>query len=210
MPFPRFDTLDPPRKHAILEAARAEFAARGYAGASYNAIIRDAGLSKGAMYYYFADKADLCRTVLEGVFTELYEEVGDVRQYDDPASYWAAIQELTNRATAFMLQRPELAALSRLIYGEGRSSDVVDELVQRAEVWVTQLLERGQRVGAVRDDLPLAFLATTVLGVAVHADRYLALHFDALPPAQLEQLSLATLELIERLARPTPSSAKIE
>ena len=65
MPLPRFDKLDDPRKRAILAAAAEELAERGFAGASYNRIIERAGISKGAMYYYFADKDDLYRTVLQ-------------------------------------------------------------------------------------------------------------------------------------------------
>lgn len=202
MPLPRFETLDQARRDAILRSASDEFASCGFSGASYNTIIRNAGLSKGAMYYYFADKADLCRTVLEQVFEELYQEVGDVGDFDDVGSYWAAIHDLTERAAAVMFQRPDLAALSRLTYGEGSSSSVLDAMVQRAEVWVTRLLERGQAVAAVREDLPLAYLAATAMGVLVHADRFLALQLESTPPAELERLSLATLDLVERLVRP--------
>lgn len=209
MPLPRFETLDQTRRGAILRSASDEFAKCGFTAASYNTIIRNAGLSKGAMYYYFADKADLCRTVLEQVFEELYQEVGDVGEFDDARSYWAAIHDLTERASTVMFQRPDLAALSRLTYGEGSNSAVLEPMVQRAEAWVTQLLERGQAVGAVRDDLPLAYLAATAMGVLVHADRFLALQLGSTPPAELERLSLATLDLVERLVRPAgPATAQ--
>ena len=59
MPLPRFQNLDQLRKRAILTAAAEEFGERGFAAASYNRIIERAGISKGAMYYYFADKDDL-------------------------------------------------------------------------------------------------------------------------------------------------------
>ena len=202
MPLPRFETLDQTRRDAILRSASDEFAKCGFTAASYNTIIRNAGSSKGAMYYYFADKADLCRTVLEQVFEELYQEVGDVGEFDDARSYWAAIHDLTARASTVMFQRPDLAALSRLTYGEGSSSAVLEPMVQRAEAWVTQLLERGRAVGAVREDLPLAYLAATAMGLLVHADRFLALQLESTPSAELERLSLATLELVERLVRP--------
>ncbi|MBL8975425.1 MAG: TetR/AcrR family transcriptional regulator, partial [Myxococcales bacterium] len=65
MPRPRFATLAPDRRAAILAAAAAEFAAHGIDGASYNRIIARAAVSKGAMYYYFDDKQDLLRAVLD-------------------------------------------------------------------------------------------------------------------------------------------------
>jgi AcrR family transcriptional regulator len=59
MPRPRWATLEPERRTAILDVAAAEFAAHGFTDASYNRIIQRAGISKGAMYYYFDDQEDL-------------------------------------------------------------------------------------------------------------------------------------------------------
>ncbi|WP_307967294.1 TetR/AcrR family transcriptional regulator [Sinomonas sp. ASV322] len=42
-----------------MEAAEAEFAARGFSGGSLNTIGREAGVSKGSLFQYFTDKADL-------------------------------------------------------------------------------------------------------------------------------------------------------
>ena len=65
MPRPRFKKLAADKRAAIIEAAGVEFAAHGFQGASLNAIIAAAGISKGAFYYYFDDKADLFATVIE-------------------------------------------------------------------------------------------------------------------------------------------------
>ena len=78
MPRPRFERLDPERRGAVLDAAATEFAARGYDGASYNRIIERSGVSKGAMYYYFEDKADLYATVLGHALEGLGERIGDL------------------------------------------------------------------------------------------------------------------------------------
>ncbi len=64
MPRPRFDRLDPDKRRRILAVAAEEFAARGVGNASLNRIIDHAGISKGAAYYYFDDKADLFATVI--------------------------------------------------------------------------------------------------------------------------------------------------
>ncbi|NPV69270.1 MAG: TetR/AcrR family transcriptional regulator [Firmicutes bacterium] len=50
--------LDEKRKQ-ILQAALKEFARSGYEGASTNRIIKDAGVSKGLLFYYFESKKDL-------------------------------------------------------------------------------------------------------------------------------------------------------
>jgi AcrR family transcriptional regulator len=48
-------------KERIMEAALAEFGARGFAEASIDDVAARAGVTKGAVYYYFTDKADLAR-----------------------------------------------------------------------------------------------------------------------------------------------------
>ncbi|MBT2502080.1 ScbR family autoregulator-binding transcription factor [Curtobacterium sp. ISL-83] len=49
---------------AIIEAAAAEFDERGYLGASVDAVAERAGLTKGAVYFHFASKAELAGAVI--------------------------------------------------------------------------------------------------------------------------------------------------
>lgn len=49
----------------LLDAAAAEFAARGYRGATVDGITRRAGLSKGTFYWVFDSKDDVFRALLE-------------------------------------------------------------------------------------------------------------------------------------------------
>jgi TetR/AcrR family transcriptional regulator len=52
------------RLEQLLAAALAEFARKPYAEASLNRILKDAGISKGVFYHYFADKAALYAALL--------------------------------------------------------------------------------------------------------------------------------------------------
>ena len=56
---------------ALLAAGRRLFGARGYAGVTSAALAAAAGLTTGAMYHHFEDKAALFRAVFESVETEL-------------------------------------------------------------------------------------------------------------------------------------------
>jgi AcrR family transcriptional regulator len=53
----------------VLEAARRVFLARGYGGASLEAISEEAGFSKGVIYSQFAGKPDLFLALLEARIT---------------------------------------------------------------------------------------------------------------------------------------------
>jgi len=51
--------LDPARRAAVIDAAEAEFGAHGFSRGSLNVIARRAGVAKGSLFQYFADKRDL-------------------------------------------------------------------------------------------------------------------------------------------------------
>jgi AcrR family transcriptional regulator len=57
-------------RELVLEAARRVFLAKGYAGASLDAIAEAAGFSKGVVYSQFQSKADLFLALLERRITE--------------------------------------------------------------------------------------------------------------------------------------------
>lgn len=58
-------------KAAILVAARAEFAARGFEGARVDAIATLAGANKRLLYHYFGNKEELYRAVLLDAYQEI-------------------------------------------------------------------------------------------------------------------------------------------
>ena len=54
-------------RRALLDTARAIFTAQGYAAASTGEIVRRAGVTHGALYYHFRDKAALFEAVFDEV-----------------------------------------------------------------------------------------------------------------------------------------------
>jgi AcrR family transcriptional regulator len=60
------------RQH-ILQAALKRFARCGYAATSVQQIVGDAGVSKPALYYYFADKAELYQALVDQAHDERYQ-----------------------------------------------------------------------------------------------------------------------------------------
>jgi AcrR family transcriptional regulator len=60
---------------ALVSAARALFAERGYAGVGTEEIVRRADVTRGALYHHFEDKKDLFRAVHEAVEAELAQTI---------------------------------------------------------------------------------------------------------------------------------------
>src|SRR5262249_11259925 len=65
----------PPRR--LVTAARAQFGARGFADVGTEEIVRAAGVTRGALYHQFRDKADLFAAVAEEVEAEIAERIAD-------------------------------------------------------------------------------------------------------------------------------------
>ncbi len=54
-------------RDALVSAGRELFGARGYADVGTEEVVRTAGVSRGALYHQFADKAQLFAAVFESV-----------------------------------------------------------------------------------------------------------------------------------------------
>jgi len=62
-------------RRQLVTAARALFGARGYAGVGTEEIVRAAGVTRGALYHQFRDKADLFAAVAEEVEAEIADRI---------------------------------------------------------------------------------------------------------------------------------------
>ena len=203
MPLPRFQKLRPEQQENILREARAEFADRGFEGASLNRIIAGSGMSKGAMYYYFADKTDLFVTVCVEVLHEFGREMPAWRAPSDEESFWDQVHAVSSALTVQIFARPDLIPLGRAMYAAPAGPR--DEIIKTFAGWVGTALESGQRVGAVRTDLPLTLLVEAVTGLLVGVDRWFALHWAELGPEAIQELEPKLFELARDLVRPRPT-----
>jgi AcrR family transcriptional regulator len=62
-------------RSALLAAARRLFAVDGYAAVSTEAIVQAAGVTRGALYHQFADKAELFAAVVDEIEAEVVERM---------------------------------------------------------------------------------------------------------------------------------------
>ena len=159
MPRPRFERLEVARQERILDAAAREFARFGYEAASINRILEAVGLSKGAFYYYFDDKADLAAAVLLWAYRDVLATYETIAIPEDGAKFWDAIHQFARESLAMLERSPyanELA--SRLGHAFANDKDLSARVMQaaaRSTAAVVAIWKRGQELGAVRSDIPI-------------------------------------------------------
>ncbi len=76
----------------LLTAARELFAAKGFAEVSTQAIVEAAGVTRGALYHQFRDKADLFAALYEQVEEQLAADVVAAIAAEKPAGTMAAMR----------------------------------------------------------------------------------------------------------------------
>src|SRR5690606_2512147 len=101
MPTPRIANLDPDRLSSIMNAAVQEFASYSFEHASFNRIIRNSGLSKGSLYYYFNSKEDLFVTIMERCIETLTPKISPQLTMTDPKQFWAETKRLLTKVFQF-------------------------------------------------------------------------------------------------------------
>jgi AcrR family transcriptional regulator len=210
MPRPRFSNLPSDKRRRILEAAAYEFASHGFKGASLNRIIDAAGISKGAAYYYFDDKADLYATVLtEGWRTVLPPEGLDLATLDR-ARFWPTLRQVYRRMLEAAGQQPWLIAVGKLVYGPAPSpalGKIIADEFAHALAYLSDLIRHGQRIGAIRADVPAEFLVAVVGATFEAADRWSVGHAEELGPEAMDRLGVTLFDMIERFVAPPAAEA---
>jgi AcrR family transcriptional regulator len=154
---PRWRRLPEERPKQILDAALEVFAERGLAAARLDDIAKRAGVSKGTIYLYFANKEELFRGVVRGTVISFIEQCeAYFEAQPDPeralkewmTGHWRWIRSAT------------FPAMHRLVSSELRdfpdlASFYANEVVGRAHRLICDILERGMETGVFRRMDPL-------------------------------------------------------
>ncbi len=195
MPLPRFSKLDAAAQAQLLDAALNEFAARGFAQASIASICEAGGISRGRLYYYFADKEDLFVAVLERSFSHAFEAY---ENFDYEAltaeTYWPVLRQRALENARNCVNRPEEVQLWRTFQESFRGpqeSERVEQLLRRWKAPIRRVLDRGRALGVIREDLDPELLSKLVDAVDVVFDSWGLAQFD--PTADLQSPEIRAL-----------------
>ncbi len=207
MPFPRFERLATAKRERLLDVAAQEFAAHGYADASINRILERAEMSKGAAYYYFADKLDLFGAVVAYCLDALRL----LTQAPDPATltaatFWPTFADLHRQPLLASLDRPWLFRALRVagrLPPEALAREPLGALAANLRAMVMALIQRGQALGVIRADLPDELIFAWLDALDDASDHWLLANWETLATEEIARISDQTVAAMQRALSPT-------
>jgi AcrR family transcriptional regulator len=184
------------RREAILEAALDEFSARGFAAARLEDVAKRAGVAKGTIYLYFADK--------EALFQELVRfQIGPVMSaFETVLASPLPLKSLIDQAIEIFAREvfgTRRKQVMRLIISEGPRFPALAEFYYREVLGpmlkaVRARLQRALEHGEIADDALIRFPqllgAATVMAVVWQGlfDRFEPLDARAMIRAYFDRL----------------------
>ena len=206
---PRWRRLPEERPRQILDAALAVFGERGLAGARLDDIARRAGVSKGTIYLYFANKEELFRDVVRAIVVDRLREaaakVGEGNPIDELKRYL--------RAHWDFVRSPEFQTIFKLVTGELHNfPDLAEfygrEVVMPATELLAGVIRRGIQRGDFRQVDPVraaGFMSSTAITHSTWCARRSV--FKLLTDVTDEQVFEQLLDFLFHAIRATPAPA---
>jgi len=153
--FQKFLSLDEEKRGRVLNAAMKEFMA-GYKKASTDAIVREAGISKGLLFHYFGTKEKLYTFLVDYAIDTVKKEFLDlinVTQPDILDSVWQ--MSLLKRDLAF--QYPDMFDFIATAYVHeknkgGNISESLARFMKTREAIINDIYDRSDK-SLFRDDI---------------------------------------------------------
>lgn len=148
-------------RRRLLEAAAAEFAAKGLDGARVDDISLAAGLGKGTIYNYFESKHEVFREVVLAWFTRITETLEPVPE-DAPIR-----DQLLSILRADMQVSREIEDFARVMYREALRPDrdeaaALLPAIDPSDEAIEAVIRRGQEAGEIRTDRSAAELTRVI------------------------------------------------
>jgi AcrR family transcriptional regulator len=172
MPTVTWARVDPARRAAIIEAAEAEFGAHGFSGGSLNVIARRAGVAKGSLFQYFADKRDLYAFIADIGSQRVRSYMENmIRELDPSRPFFEFLTDWLDGWVAYFADHPHERALHAAatleVDTDARIS--VNTVIHRHYLEVLRPLARDAAVrGDLRADADIDALLSLLLLIFPH------------------------------------------
>jgi AcrR family transcriptional regulator len=167
----RSERPEPPRKQLVACAIDC-FAHLGYQGTSIDRIARDAGVTKGAVYYHFRDKEELLFAAVKSRVGEFEKQILDeARPGEDAlATLRRVVDTCFFHATVSNHRRFIITLMVEALDTNPRLSAEFQNILRRMRTFVAGVVRRGQQSGQLRPDVAPETAATVVMGGIIGAE----------------------------------------
>src|SRR5215211_8156844 len=186
-------------RQRLVAAARGLFADRGYAGVGTEQIVQAAGVTRGALYHQFRDKADLFAAVAETVQAEVAHRITSGAQTDGLVDPMTALHAGVRR----FLEACADPAVERILLLDGPAVLGWQAWRDLADSYGLGLLQHGLQAaidaGAISPQ-PVVPLAHVLIGALDECALYVARADD--PPAARRQCTAILQQLLDGLVPP--------
>ncbi len=155
-------------RQLLLEAAFNEIYRYGFQAASLSRILKDTGVTKGALYHHFGSKTELGYAVVDEIIASAIEEfwIEPLRNSDDPVETFIQLMYRSAQETGEEMLRLG-CPLNNLAQEMSPIDDGFRERVERVySSWrgaIAASLKRAQQRGRVRADIDPEQTAVFVL-----------------------------------------------
>ncbi len=162
------------KRNAILAAATHVFAERGFGSAPTSAISRQAGVAEGTLFTYFKTKDDLVNALYREIKLELADAI--MSGFPRKRSLRFKLQHIWDGYVSWGIANPE----PRKVLLQLQVSDLITQ--ESREAGMAPFAEIGAIAQdaiaqhAIREDLPLEFIAKTLGALADATMEFIALH----------------------------------
>ncbi len=148
-------------RELILDAAERVFHLRGVSRTSLQEIAKDAGLTRGAIYWHFENKGELFHAMMERVTLPMMARMTDIT----PADEERPLDKIRNNTAAALHQIANDPQVRRVFEIATQKVEYVDELLSVRERHIEgrneciddthRLMQLAQDKGQIRADLNL-------------------------------------------------------
>lgn len=177
MPTDRFYRLPEEKKQTIREAAIKEFARVPFEKASINQIIRNADISRGSFYTYFADKQDVVMFIFEDSHEQMKQQCREALK-SNGGDYFGMLKMLFEMLVEKLQETKNMLDMVRNVfsYQENASAlgftSMADSMFQsgleQPMSWITDNVDtRGWRLNLPNDMGPLMTMGMAALMIAL-------------------------------------------
>ena len=181
------------RRAAILSAALEEFTARGYEGARLDDVAKRAGVAKGTIYLYFADKETLFQELVRSMVSPVLGTLEQIPKADISARLLIETLLKTFVREVYGTRRRDII---RLILSEGPRFPAIAEfyyreVIARVLAILRPILKRAAARGELPDDalarFPQLIVAPMLVAIMWHGlfDKFDPLDVDAMARAHV-------------------------